>query len=303
MSSDVAASIMARLLNRAKSEEVEFQLYLVRYACERFLYRLGASEQRTRCVLKGAGLLSLWLSEPYRMTRDLDFLASGASDAESIAALVRTICAVECEEDGIVFDQDSLAVFPIRNAEEYHGQRVRMTALLGKSRIRFQADFGFGDAVIPPPEEREHPTLLPSLPAPHIRVYRREVSIAEKFDAMLQLGRRNSRMKDFHDVWALSSAFAFEGPVLREAVVACLTRRGTPWTEEEPDVLRSAFYSGDALRRRWSEYLGSGTFLTSAPVLFDAIGERIRAFYVPLRIHVVAGESFEMTWPPGGPWR
>ena len=69
MTNNVAASIRARLLNRAKAEGTEFELFLVRYACERFLYRLGESEVRERCILKGASLLALWMEEPYRATR------------------------------------------------------------------------------------------------------------------------------------------------------------------------------------------------------------------------------------------
>ena len=53
MNTNTTASIRARLLSRAKSEGTEFQLYLVRYACERFLYRLGASGARDQCILKG----------------------------------------------------------------------------------------------------------------------------------------------------------------------------------------------------------------------------------------------------------
>ena len=207
MSPDVPASIKARLLNLAKAADVEFQNYLVRYACERFLYRLSVSEYQTRCILKGAGLLTLWMSDPHRMTRDLDFLAYGANDEHSIAELISTVCAVTCDEDGLTFDRDSVAISPIRADEEYHGHRARLTAFLGKSSIRFQVDIGFGDAVVPPPEERDYPTILADTPAPRVRVYRREVSIAEKFEAMVKLGRRNGRMKDFHDVWALSSAF------------------------------------------------------------------------------------------------
>ena len=303
MSPDIPASIKARLLNRARAAQMEFQLYLVRYAGERFLYRLGASEYRERCVLKGAGLLTLWLPDPYRTTRDLDFLASGASDERSISEMVSAICAVPYPEDGLIFDGASIVTSPIRAAEEYRGQRVRMTAFLGKSRIPFQLDMGFGDAVIPPPVESEYPTLLPGLAAPRVRAYRREVSIAEKFEAMVKLGRRNSRMKDFHDLWALTTAFEFEGPTLTEALVACFARRGTPWTEDVPDVLTSAFYEGDELRRRWSDYMGSGAFLVSPPASFDALGERALAFFIPLRDQVVAGESFDRTWQAGGPWR
>lgn len=42
MSAGLAASIQARLLNRAKSRGEDFNLILTRYALERFLYRLRA---------------------------------------------------------------------------------------------------------------------------------------------------------------------------------------------------------------------------------------------------------------------
>ena len=63
MSPDVSASIRARLLNRARSVGIEFQLYLVRYACERLLYRLGQSEVRNKLILKGGTLLALWMPD------------------------------------------------------------------------------------------------------------------------------------------------------------------------------------------------------------------------------------------------
>lgn len=44
-------------------------------------------------------------------------------------------------------------------------------------------------------------------------------------------------MKDFHDVWALTGAFASDGATLQRAVAACFERRGTPWSGEAPRVL------------------------------------------------------------------
>lgn len=303
MSPDIPASIKARLLNRARDARIEFQLYLVRFASERFLYRLGASEYRGRCVLKGAGLLSLWLPDPYRTTRDLDFLATGANDDGSVRAMINAICAVPCPEDGLEFDPDSLAITPIREEEEYRGQRTRLVALLGRSRIPFQIDIGFGDAVTPAPVDCEYPTLLPGLIAPRVRAYRREVSIAEKFEAMVKLGRRNGRMKDFHDVWALTSAFEFDGLTVSQAIVACFERRGTPWLDVVPDVLTSEFYEDADLRRRWADYGGSGAFLTPPPTNFNSVGERVLTFFGTLRGAIGEGESFDRYWPTGGPWR
>lgn len=114
MVANIPASVKARLLAKAKEKGEEFELFLMRYGCERFLYRLGASSVRGQCILKGASLLTLWLYDPYRSTRDVDLLALGSISEENIVGIVRTICAVPCPEDGIVFDVDSITVAPIR---------------------------------------------------------------------------------------------------------------------------------------------------------------------------------------------
>ncbi|MCA9605151.1 MAG: nucleotidyl transferase AbiEii/AbiGii toxin family protein [Myxococcales bacterium] len=303
MSPDAAASVRTRLLRRAKASGESFELFLVRYACERFLYRLGASPLADRCLLKGASLLAVWMQDPYRATRDVDLLASGASDEAAIRETIETICRVPCVEDGITFDLDRLAISPIRPEEKYSGQRAVFTAHLGKARIRMQVDFGFGDAVASRPEASELPTLVEGLPAPSLRVYPREVSIAEKFEAMVTLGRRNSRMKDFHDVWALSQAFAFEGPRIRRAVADCFERRETPWTPELPDVLGTAFYEDDAVQARWAGYRRAGDFREPPPEALGTVGERIRSFLGPVREAILAGGPLDGVWPAGGPWR
>jgi hypothetical protein len=40
-------------------------------------------------------------------------------------------------------------------------------------------------------------------------VYPRESVVAEKFEAILQLGMTNSRMKDYYDLWFMSRHFEF----------------------------------------------------------------------------------------------
>ncbi len=303
MSPDVAASVRARLLTIAKQKGEEFERFLVRYACERFLYRLGASEFRDRCVLKGAGLLSLWMNDPYRTTRDVDLLASGPSDEAAVQAIVAAICGVACPEDGLTFDLASLEVTPIRADEEYQGQRVVVRARLGNARIRLQVDLGFGDAVTPSPEDATYPTLLRGLPPPRIRSYPRVVTVAEKFEAMVTLGRRNSRMKDFHDIWALSSEFDFDGPLLRRAISACFDRRGTAWTPEAPDVLGTAFYGDPELQRRWADYTRGAVFRKLPPTAFEPIGQRVLDFLGPVRESIVAREAFTRHWNADGPWQ
>ncbi len=303
MTPNLAASIKARLLSKAKQRGEEFELFLVRYACERFLYRLGASKVRNQCALKGAALLTIWMDDPYRATRDVDLLASGSSDQVGIRTAMETICNVSCPEDGLTFDIGSLAISPIRAEQEYPGQRAVLHAHLGTARIRLQVDFGFGDIVMPGPEESDYPILLEGLPVPRVRTYPRVVTVAEKFEAMVNLGRRNSRMKDFHDIWALSESFLFDGAELCTAMGSCFERRGTAWTSEVPDALTPNFYADADLQVRWRAYLRAGAFRTPPPTSFEEIGEAVQGFLRPVRDSMVAGNPLEMHWPVGGSWK
>lgn len=303
MTPNTAASVRARLLNQAKERQEEFGLFLVRFAVERFLYRLGASRFRERCVLKGAALLTLWMQDPYRASRDIDLLASGPDDAAAVREIVTEVCGILCPEDGLRFDLDSLVIDPIREAEKYRGQRAVLWAFLEKTKIRVQVDFGFGDVLTQGVEEVSYPTLLEALPAPRLRTYPRVTSTAEKFQAMVDLGRRNSRMKDFHDLWSLSGGFAFDGTALRTAVAACFERRGTAWTPEVPDALTPSFYADAALQGLWEAYRRSGAPRVMPPAAFPEVGERLRTFLLPVRDSIVAGSPFTATWEAGGPWR
>ena len=303
MTTNVAASIRGRLLNRARTEKTEFELFLVRYASERFLYRLGASDMRDRCILKGASLLALWMEEPYRATRDIDLLAFGDNDEETIREAIETICRVPCPEDGLDFDLENLDISAIRDQQIYNGQRARLHAILGTAKIPVRVDFGFGDAVTPGPEEARLPTLIDDLPAPFLRTYPKVSSIAEKFESMVQLGVRNSRMKDFYDIWALSETFSFDGPELHQAVVRCFERRGTPWTAERPDALTPTFYSSVEQQTYWIAYGQQGGLFNSPPGSFEVVGDRIQTFLGPVWTSILLKENFDMYWPIGGPWQ
>ena len=303
MTTNVAASIRTRLLNRARTEGTEFQLFLDRYACERFLYRPGESEARNQCILKGASLLALWMEEPCRATRDVDLLAFGVNDEETVRNVIGTVCSISCPEDGIAIDISSLKISPIRDGQRYGGQRATMTAFLGNAKCNVQVDFGFGDVVIPGPEEAQLPTLIGGVPAPLLLTYPQVSSIAEKFESMVQLGIGNSRMKDFYDIWALSETFAFDGPELKEAVARCFDRRGTPWSAERPEALTPAFYSNPRLQDYWTAYVHQGGLLHLPPSAFEELGSRIQSFLGPVRDSILAGESFGMNWSPRGPWQ
>ncbi|MBI3490682.1 MAG: nucleotidyl transferase AbiEii/AbiGii toxin family protein [Acidobacteria bacterium] len=110
---NVSASVLARLLERAKRTGDDYQALLSAFASERFLYRLSLSSAADRYVLKGAMLLRVWSDQPYRATRDLDLLRLGASEA--LDADIETICGVAVEDDGLVLDASRIRIESIRD--------------------------------------------------------------------------------------------------------------------------------------------------------------------------------------------
>jgi len=223
---NVAASVRDRLLVRSRETGEDFQFLLQRYAAERFLYRLGLSQQRSQYVLKGAMLFALWGGPVYRPTHDLDFTGYGSSKAEDVLAAFREICAIEVADGGLIFETGATKAQPIRDETEYHGLRVTFQARLATARIPMQIDVGFGNAIEPPAGDVRYPTLLDA-PAPDIRAYPQEAVVAEKLHAIVTLGERTSRMKDFYDLHALAMQFSFEGEKLARAISATFARRRT----------------------------------------------------------------------------
>lgn len=267
------ASIRQRLLDGARARNDEFQFVLDRYAVERLLFRLSESQYRDQFLLKGALLFSLWFQQPYRPTRDADFLSLANLDADGLRAAMRELCDMH-HDDGLVYVAESMQVAPIREEARYGGLRVSMTALLGNARCSVQLDVGFGDAVTPGPVLSDYPTLLPDMPSPRLQTYPRESLFAEKLEAMADLGLANSRLKDYHDLLALIAEGTLDAATLADAVRATFRRRGTALPSDFAGL--SDEFANDPLKQaQWKAFLDRSRL---APSRLDDAVHRIRSY-------------------------
>ncbi|MGA2701229.1 MAG: nucleotidyl transferase AbiEii/AbiGii toxin family protein [Isosphaeraceae bacterium] len=298
---DIASSVRQRLLDLSRTRNEDFQLIITRFASERLLYRLSQSNHAELFVLKGALLFALWTGRMLRPTRDVDLLGYGAPGAEDLAAIFREVCALELDHaDGLRFHAESVTAEPIREDQEYEGIRIRFRVTLGRARIDLQVDVGFGDAVTPSPEIVDFPSLL-GFPAPRIRAYPRETVIAEKYQAMVQLGIANSRMKDFFDIWVMAQEFPFDGKTLSEAIRATFQRRRTPVPALPPIALRSDFGGDDTKGFQWQAFTTRSGLRDAVPTLGSVVAD-LAAFLMPPSQAVVEGVQFSQQWKRGGPW-
>lgn len=235
---NLAASVRAKLLNKARADKRDFNLVLTRYALERLLYRLGISEHADHFLLKGALLFDLWFDVPQRPTRDIDLLGFGLAEEPYLVAAFKELCKIEAG-DGMRFDASSVRAEEIRKEANYTGMRVTLLGWLDGARCAVQVDVGYGDAVTPRPELAVYPVMLKEFPAPRLMVYPRYTVVAEKLEAMISLGAANSRLKDYFDLWVLARHSEFAGDVLHKAIGATLKRRGTVVPAGQPFGLSS----------------------------------------------------------------
>jgi hypothetical protein len=178
-------------------------------------------------------LFVTWVEDPFRPTRDLDFLGYGENSPEAIGGAFREICGQPVDDDGVEFDIVAITAVSIREDVEYGGIRVRTSATIAGARVPIQVDIGFGDAVTPGPVDIVYPPLLDA-PAPRLRAYPVTTVVAEKFQALVQLGIANSRLKDFYDLWLIAQTFEFDRASLAEAVRQTFARRETMLPTEKP---------------------------------------------------------------------
>ena len=171
-----------------------------------------------------------------------------------------------------------------RRCSAAHASRCRSTSAsaMPSSHLRHDADY---------------PTLLDA-PAPRIRAYPHEAVVAEKLHAMVVLGERNSRYKDFYDLYVAGATVSLRRRNgLRQAIAATFERRRTPIDAALPAALTPRFFADDARAEQWRAYLTRNA-LPGAPADFAAVGELLQAFLGPIWSALAADRSFADTWPP-----
>jgi hypothetical protein len=295
---NIGASIRDRLLNKARAEKLDYNLLLTRYTLERLLYRLSLSEQRDQFLLKGALLFDLWFDVPHRPTHDADFLGFGSAEIPHLEKVFQDICRIDAE-DGIAFQPDSVKAAEIRKEANYAGVRVTLMGLLDSARCPVQIDVGFGDSVVPGPEDVFYPVILPGMDAPKIRAYPRYTVVAEKLEALTSLGMLNSRMKDFFDLWVLANHSNFEGALLVIAVTATFERRRTAIPQGVPIGLSDEFFTDSQKEKQWQGFLRKNAL---ARLSLEKVISDLREFLLPVLATISTDGRLDRTWHAKNGW-
>lgn len=298
---NINASIRARLQNKAKDTNRPFAEVLQYYGIERFLYRFSQSQYKDKFILKGALMFTVWEVLERRTTLDIDFLAHYDNQIIEIEKVMKDVCKINVQADGLVFDSETVIGQKIKEDADYEGVRVKFLGFLERSRIAMQIDVGFGDVIYPKPKVIDYPVIL-ELPKPHLKGYATETMVSEKFEAMVQLGVLNSRMKDFYDIWLMMRQFDFNGSHLAEALKRTFAHRKTLFPQGRQLFVEEIYDEKSDRQTLWKTFLSKGN-IKHVPEKLSTLAGGIEEFLAQPLDAINKGRDFEGEWKAPGPWR
>lgn len=288
---DMAASVLARLKNKAKAGGISYQQCLQLFFQEEFLRKLSASKYKDNLILKGGLFIYTLTNFESRATIDVDFMLRGLSnDMVRMDEIIAEILAVPTGNDFITFK--ALPTEPIAANRKYHGVSTQITGYIKNVRVPLSVDIGVGDIIVPGAKARTIKTQLEGFDAPEIMTYSVESTIAEKLDAILQRFELTGRMKDFYDIYYLSQAFNLDGLKLQTAIAETLRNRGTDYSADSFHRI-TALVNDENMQVRWRHFLRT---LHNPDIPFSQVMDGIAAFIEPVWDAFIKGNKFQKQW-------
>jgi predicted nucleotidyltransferase component of viral defense system len=226
-----STQLKALVRNLSAAKNVEAEIILRNFMLERFLERISESEYKTNFILKGGMLIAAMVGIDTRTTMDLDATIKGQTLSETqITEIIKGIIKVPVD-DGVLFTFRKIE--EIREEADYPGYRVSIDAVLDKTRQTMHIDITTGDFVTPREIEYSFKLMFEERSI-NILAYNIETVFAEKFESVISRGLTNTRMRDYYDIYILTTTQQFDAATFRAALEKTTAKRKT--TEQISDA-------------------------------------------------------------------
>lgn len=288
---DKAASVLAKLKNKAKISGISYQQCLQLFMQEEFLRKLSKSGYEDNLILKGGLFIYTLTNFESRATIDVDFLLRGFSNSiEDVKSMIGKIIETSTGNDFVSMTAKGFE--EISPQRKYHGISTQIIGQIKNVRVPFNVDIGVGDIIVPKAQERRINTQLPDFEKSVIKTYSLESTIAEKFDAILQRFELTGRMKDFYDIYYLARTFDFEGTKLRAAIFETLKKRETPYDRDSFKRIL-ALSEDEDMQKRWRYFLKN---IKDGTLEFAVVIKEMQKFLEPVFDAIVDEEEWKKNW-------
>jgi predicted nucleotidyltransferase component of viral defense system len=288
---DMGSSVLARLKNKARKTNKNYQQIIQLFMQEELLRRLAKSKYANDLILKGGLLIYAITKFESRETIDIDFeIKDRASSIENVKKMVDEILVTPTENDYVVYEAKGFE--KISSQRKYPGISFQIIGHINQVRVPINVDIGIGDVIVPGVEKRKFIPQLEGFDSPEIATYSIESTVAEKFEAILRRVDLNSRMKDFFDISYLSNAFNFDGKKLQKAVSETLANRETEYSKDSLAII-TRFSEDKEMNVRWNYFLRK---LKVEMPEFKVVLKDINNFLEPVFKAIVERKEFSLGW-------
>lgn len=284
------SSLLAKLKNESIRREIPNQQMIVLFLQEEFSRRLGKSNYVNQLILKGGFLLFSLGAGDTRATMDSDYLMKNLANKKgNVKSVIQEIIAIDNDGD-ITFEWMDMEIITEQN--DYHGFRIKLMGIIGRTRTPIFVDLGVGDIIVPESEFIRLETIIDGFQEPEIRSYSMETIVAEKLDAILYLMEASSRMKDFYDLYYLALSKNFNGAILKEAIYTTFKNRG------HLDLIKNIyeinrFKKIENTKNMWNRFVEKEI---KVEIEFDQVIDKIIELTLPICEAIENNEEFNQLW-------
>lgn len=296
---NIGESIKTKLKNISRQKKVSVDFIQKRYVNERFLGRLSQSKWADKFCLKGGMMIPVLNNgDMYRPTTDIDFNGIGDGNIDILKEMVCDLFELKPKsEGGTLSYDDGLKFLPetlvIRKEREgiIPGGKLEFDVLLNTSKIKMRVDVGFGNPVIPKMDTNSYPSLLADdkknpLPEPKVLMYSPYSMMAEKFHAIAQFGIYNTRIRDYYDLYFLSTHMDLDKDILSDAIRETFLKQERDLPQSIPGLSEKFILEKS---QDWKRYISNSELSLQVPDLREVV-ETIRKTIEPSLDNIVTKE-------------
>ena len=253
-----STQLKAKIRNLSAGDSRKAQTLIRNYIMERFLERVAISRYRNNFILKGGMLVAAVVGLDTRATMDIDTTVKSLHlDMENARRIIEEIISVEIP-DGVNFSITRAT--DIMEEHDYSGIRFMLEATMDNLRQAIKIDISTGDVITPRAVEYSYHLMFEDRSI-SLLTYNLETLLAEKMETIMSRGTANTRMRDFYDIYVISSQKSFDQDVLKNAFYATSEKRET--IVQIPDFIDtiSLIESDEVMKSQWQNFKNDSFFV------------------------------------------
>jgi len=263
--------LKAKIRNAAQGNSNKAQMLLRNFIMERFLERLSLSQYRSNIILKGGMLVASIAGLDTRATMDIDTTIKGINlSEEDVKKMINEIIHIDVDDE---IDYNITSVTTIMDDAEYPGVRVGVEAKIDGVTQTIQLDFSTDEVITPSAIEYQYHLMFEDRTI-NIMAYNIETLLAEKLQTVLARGIANTRLRDFYDIFILTSEKIEEiinYGLLKEAFTATCNKRKYVYDSDRIVKSIERIRINETMRNLWQTYCKKNYYVAESVLWEDVI--------------------------------